>query len=328
MNTVINSIGIYIPETKIDNSYFEKIVDTTDQWIMQRTGICSRYYSNENEYTSDLCVKATENLITLNKVDITDVDFIIVATSTPDHIIPSVASRVQARLNIKNAGCIDISGACARFVYGIILAKGLIASGEHKKILVIGAETLSKVTDFNDRSSCILFGDGAGAVIVESSDKNYIFKSISETDGTYGKDLYLSNESAQINDHQIINDNKIHQNGRAVFKWATLTLINKVKELAEANQMDLGEVDWLIPHSANLRILEAACETLNFPIEKCLESIREYGNTSAASIPIAWFNGLKTGKIKMDDNIILAGFGGGLTYSSICIKNRIQLILS
>lgn len=325
MNATITSIGIYVPENRIDNSYFEKIIDTNDEWIRQRTGIQSRYHAKVNEYTSDLCLKAVENLLEYNETDILNVDFIIVATSTPNQVLPSVASQVQAKLNIKNVGCLDISAACAGFVYGIIVAKGLIASGSYKKILIIGAETLSKVTNFTDRTSCILFGDGAGAVIVEASTENYIFKGTTHTDGAYGQDLYLSNQPAEINNEKIINDNKLHQNGRVVFKWAISTLVEKVKDLVALNSRSLEDIDWLIPHSANLRILEAACEGLNFPIEKCLESIKEYGNTSAASIPIAWYNGLISGKVKIDDIIILAGFGGGLTYSSICIQNKISL---
>lgn len=325
MHSSISSIGMYVPETRIDNSYFENILDTNEEWIRQRTGIQSRYYATEDEFTSDLCVKAVKNLLESNDADVSDVDFIIVATSTPDHTMPSVASQVQARLNIKNTGCVDISAACAGFVYGIILAKGLIASGACKKVLVIGAETLSKVLNFEDRTSCILFGDGAGAVIIEASTENYIFQSITETNGELGQNLYLSNQPATINGEKIISDNKIHQNGRAVFKWAVSTLVEKIKNLAELNHKTLENIDWLIPHSANLRILETVCESLNFPKEKCLESVKHYGNTSAASIPIAWYNGLKSGKVRMDDIIILAGFGGGLTSSSICIQNRIVL---
>lgn len=325
MNATIKSLGIYVPENKVSNSYFEGIIDTTDEWIRQRTGIKTRYFAKENEYTSHLCIKAVENLLENNETDISDVDFIMVATSTPDQVIPSIASQLQTKLNIKNAGCLDISAACAGFVYGIIIAKGLIASGAYKKVLVLGAETLSKVTDFTDRTSCILFGDGAGAVIVESSEENYIFESITETDGAYGKDLYLANQRDEINGEKVIYDNNIHQNGRVVFKWAIKTLVQNVKNLAHKNHKKMEDINWLIPHSANLRILEAACEGLDFPFEKCLESIQEYGNTSAASIPIAWYNGLKSGKVKVDDTIILAGFGGGLTYSSICLQNKILL---
>lgn len=324
MNATINAIGIYHPQREIKNSFFEEFLETSDQWIKERTGIENRFYARDDEYTSDLCVKAVQSLVKNHQTDLSDVDFIIVATSTPDQVLPSMASQVQTKLNIPNAGCIDISAACAGFVYGIILAKGLIAAQTHKKIIVIGAETLSKVTDFTDRSSCILFGDGAGAVVVEAHPDNHILTPITDTDGSYGKDLYLSHQSASINDTTIIADNKLHQNGKVVFKWAVSSLIERIQDLVSKNKMTLEEIDFLIPHSANIRILEAVCKGLNIPMDKCLESIRQYGNTSAASIPLAWYNGITSGKIKPNDNLLLIGFGGGLTCAGICLKNSIK----
>lgn len=324
MNAIINSIGIYIPEKRIDNHYFESIVDTSDEWITTRTGISQRFYAAENEYTSDLCVKAVQNLASKYNKDLSDIDFIIVATTSGEQVMPNMASQVQTRLNIPNAGCIDVYAACAGFVYGIILAKGLIAAGTHKKVLVIGAETLSKITDFTDRTSCILFGDGAGAVIVEASDENHIFDTLTETDGSHGKDLYLAHQNVPINGEPVIPDRNLHQNGKAVFKWAVSTLVGKIQELTSKNHLKLDDIDWFIPHSANIRILESVCSGLNVPMDKCLESIRNYGNTSAASIPIAWYNGIESGKVKPDDNLLLIGFGGGLTCAGICLQNKIE----
>lgn len=327
MGAVINSIGAYAPEKKVDNRYFETILDTSEEWISSRTGIIQRYYVRDDEFTSDLCVKAVENLSANFNKEITDVDFIIVATSTPDQVMPNVASQVQTRLNIKNAGCIDIYAACSGFVYGIILAKGLIAAKTHKKILVIGAEALSRVLDFSERNSCILFGDGAGAVIVEASNENYLFEAVTETDGSHGKDLYLAPQQVKINGEEVLCNNTIHQNGKTVFKWAVSTLISKVQELITLNQIQLENIDWLIPHSANMRILESVCTNLNMPMEKCLESIRNYGNTSAATIPLAWYNGVMDGKVKPDDKLLLVGFGGGLTSAGIYLQNKINLNL-
>jgi len=324
MNAVINSIGIYVPEKRVDNHYFESIIDTSDEWITSRTGISQRFYAGDNEYTSDLCVEAVRNLSKNYDKELTDIDFIIVATTTPDQTMPNMASQVQTRLNIPNAGCIDVYGACAGFVYGIILAKGLIAARTHKKVLVIGAETLSKVTDFTDRTTCILFGDGAGAVIVETSEENYIFDGLTETDGSHGKDLYLSHKKAEIDGQEIIANDKIHQNGRVVFKWAVTTLVDKIRELAAKNHFGLKDIDWFIPHSANIRILESVCEGMDISMDKCLESIRNYGNTSAASIPLAWYNGIQSGKVKPDDKLLLIGFGGGLTCAGICLQNMIE----
>ncbi|MGS2738947.1 beta-ketoacyl-ACP synthase 3 [Sinomicrobium sp. M5D2P17] len=325
MNATIKTIGMYVPERKISNAYFEKILDTSDEWITSRTGIQNRYFSEAKECTSHLCIRAVENLTENYSLDISTIDFIIVATSTPDQSFPSVASRVQDYFKIENAGCMDLSAACAGFVYGITLAKGLIAANTHKKVLVIGAETLSKICDFSDRTSCILFGDGAGAVVVESSEKNHLFAPITTTDGSYGKELYKTSLPIMLNGEYIKNDGKIHQNGRVVFKWAVNALVKNITKLCIINNVALNELNWLIPHSANIRILEAVCSELDFPIHKCLESVKEYGNTSAASIPIAWYNGLKNGNINCGDKLLLAGFGGGLTFSGIYIANQIAM---
>lgn len=326
MNATITSIGIYHPDQVIYNSFFENTLETTDKWIRERTGIERRFYSAPDEFTSDMCVNAAHCLAENYKKELHDVDFIIVATSTPDQAMPSVASQVQARLQIPKAGTIDISSACAGFVNGIILAKGLIAAETHKKVLVFGADTLSKVTDFTDRSTCILFGDAAGAVIVEASEENHLLKTITGTNGNYGKDLYLAHQNAPISHTNIITNNKLHQNGRAVYKWAVQTLANGLKELAEINLIKLADVDFFIPHSANYRLLEAVFNELNLPMTQCLESVRQYGNTSASSIPIAWYNGIKEGKVNINNTLLAVGFGGGFTYGGICIKNNIPPI--
>lgn len=323
MSTTITSIGIYHPEKEIYNSYFESFIDTSDTWIRERTGIERRFYTAPNEYTSDMCVKATQNLSKKYNKNLQDIDYIIVATSTPDQPMPSVASQVQSRLNIPHAGAIDISSACAGFINGIILAKGLIASGTHKKILVIGADVLSKVTDFTDRTTCILFGDGAGAVIVEESDNNSLFNTITGTNGDYGKDLYLAHQNAPISNSEVIANYKLHQNGRVVYKWAVQTLTSGLHELAGKNNVTLEDIDYFIPHSANYRLLEAVFNELNIPMAKCLDSVRLFGNTSAASIPLAWYSAIKDGKLKLGDKIMLVGFGGGFTYAGIYIKNNI-----
>lgn len=324
MNATISSIGIYLPETRIPNSYFETIVETSDQWIKERTGIENRFASAKDEYTTDLCVKAAQNLAKDYGKELKDVDFVIIATSTAEHIVPNIASQVQTRLGIEHAGCMDLSSACAGFVYGLIVAKGLVAAETHKKILVIGGDTLTKVTDYTDRNTCILFGDGAGAVLVEASEENNIFKGITDTDGSLGNELYLAYQPVPINGHPVTPNNKLIQNGRAVFKWAVSTLAQKTKELAEFNQLSLAEIDALVPHTANFRILDAVCRNLDFPISKCIENIKEYGNTSAASIPLAWHYGLTSGKIKPNDMLLLIGFGGGLTCAGICLKNNID----
>lgn len=323
MSATITSIGIYHPEKEIYNSFFESYLDTSDKWIRERTGIERRFYCAPDEYTSDMCVKAAQNLSAEYNKELHDVDYIIVATSTPDQPMPSVASQVQSRLGIPYAGTIDISSACAGFVNGIILAKGLIASGTHRKVLVIGADALSKVTDFTDRNTCVLFGDGAGAVIVEKDNNNSMFSTITGTNGDYGKELYIANQDAPISGKQVIADNKLHQNGKAVYKWAVQTLTNGLQELAARNGLWLEEVDYFIPHSANYRLLEAVFNELNISMDRCLDSVRMFGNTSAASIPLAWYKGIREGKVKLNDKLFLVGFGGGFTYAGIYLQGRI-----
>lgn len=326
MSATIKSIGIYHPEKEITNSFFEEYLNTSDKWIRERTGIIKRYFTREDEYTSDLCVNAVKALQRNHDYNLAEIDFIIVATSTPDQIIPNVASRVQAELEIPQAGCIDVSAACGGFVYGLILAKGLIAAGTHKKVLIIGAETMSKIIDMKDRNSCILFGDGAGAVIMEANEENHVFKTLTATDGNNGKELFMSNLSGVVSGEQILHDRQMHQNGRAVFKWAVSTLEHKIPELLEQNGWTLQDVNCFIPHSANIRILESVSQRLDIPMEKCIESIRNFGNTSAASIPLAWHEGILSGKIKPGDNLLLIGFGGGLTSAGICLKNNISFV--
>lgn len=321
MNSKITAIGISVPLKIVSNQWFTDKIDTTEEWIVSRTGIRERRWAENDELTSDLAVKAIENLVQDNpEANLKGIDFIIVATTTADQVMPSTASQVQFKLNLPNTGCIDLVAACAGFVYGVILAKGLIAAGSHQKVLVIGAETLSKVTDYQDRSSCILFGDGAGAVLIEPSDNPQIFKSITGTDGSHGKDLYLSHHNQIIDGEEIVPNDKIHQNGRVVFKWAVQNMSLKIKELLLLNGLSLTEVDWIILHSANLRIIEAVAGELCVPMSKMLTSIEQYGNTSSASIPLAWNLAIKAEKIKRGDKVLLLGFGGGLTFAGVIIE--------
>jgi 3-oxoacyl-[acyl-carrier-protein] synthase-3 len=321
MNSKITAIGVYAPSKRVTNEYFEKIIETNNEWIISRTGIKERRFAEPDEYTSDLCINAVRNLLAENPgINLDGVDFILVGTTTADQVMPSMASQVQNAFNIENAGCLDIMAACAGFVYGIVLAKGLIAAGTHKKILVFGAETLTKFTDFTDRTSCILFGDGAGVALIEPSDQPKIFNSITGSDGSHGKDLYLSQHASVVNGEQIEPNGKIHQNGKVVFKWAIQTMSNKIGELLANNSLKLEQLDWIILHSANLRIIEAVAAELNYPMDKMLTSIECFGNTSSASIPLAWDLAYKAGKIKTGNKILLLGFGGGLTYAGVIIE--------
>ncbi|MCE3022780.1 ketoacyl-ACP synthase III [Staphylococcus pasteuri] len=317
----ITAQGAYVPEKVMDNNDFEKIVDTSDEWIQQRTGIIERRIADEKEYTSDLSYKAVLDLQEKYQVDLTDVDMIINATLTPDYKTPSVASYIQAKLGLENAGAIDINAACAGFTYGLNLANGLITSGQNKKILVIGSETLSKITDYTDRSTCILFGDGAGAFLVEYDEEETSFiASNAGSDGAKGHNLYCSELSGEMFSNDLENPGYIVQNGRGVYKWAVGNVPKIIHEVLNKSDYSVEDLDWFAPHSANARMIESICEKTNIGKDKALMSLKYYGNTSSATIPLSIDLAIKEGKINKDDLILLVGFGGGLAYASTLIK--------
>ena len=315
----ITGFGTYVPERIIDNHYYEQKMDTSDEWIVTRTGIRERRFAQKNEYVSDLCVKAIKKMQTEGH-NIQDIDFILVCTTSPDQTMPNTASRIQNKLNIKNTGCIDVYAACAGFVYGLQLANGLVMSGAYKKVLVCASETLSKITDFEDRTSCILFGDGAGAALVEPSDKQQFIVFNSGTEGEYGKDLYLSNSKKILDGIEMKTNGKIIQNGKSVFKWAIASIPKKIRDLLTKANMRLEDIDYIIPHSANIRILDVIVKDIQCPPEKILESITYFGNTSSASIPLAIDQAIKVGKIKKGHRLLLIGFGGGLTFAGTILE--------
>lgn len=317
----ITALGTYVPERILSNRDFEKMVDTSEEWIIQRTGIHERRIAADNQYTSDLAVEAVKNLQQNHSVTVDDVDFIIVSTTTPDTPLPSVASQLQHRLGITSCGSLDISAACAGFVMGLNLANGLVTSGLQRKVLVVGSETLSKVTDYTDRTTCILFGDGAGAAIVELDEQNPSFiHSVSTTDGQAGVHLYRSGLANTLEQTELVGAGNIIQNGREVFKLAVSTMVREIPKLVSQAGYSLSDLDWFVPHSANIRIIEAACDRLKFPMNKVLFSAEYYGNTSSATIPLSLQAGLKQGKIKSGDTLLLSGFGGGFVHSSTLIR--------
>jgi len=317
----ITAIGSYVPEKKLTNYDLEKIVETNDEWIVKRTGIKERRIADQDEFASDISYKAVKNLMERYEQSVEDVDMIIVCTLTPDFNTPSVASLIQAKLGIKNAGAIDLNAACAGFTYGLYIANGLVTSGLNKKILVVGAETLSKITDYEDRTTCILFGDGAGAVLVEYDEENPSFLSSHiGSEGDKGKHLYCTNLSNQMFEEELINSHKIVQNGREVYKWAVTSVPKGMKKVVENADVSLNEVDWFVPHSANLRMIESICERSDFPIERTLYSLVDYGNTSSATIPLSLDQGVIEGKLKNGDKVLLYGFGGGLAQAGLLIN--------
>jgi 3-oxoacyl-[acyl-carrier-protein] synthase III len=317
----ITGIGTYVPDKILSNDDLEKMVDTNDEWIVQRTGIRERRIAADNEFTSDLCVKAVQNLVERYPVTIDDVDFIIVNTITPDFQSPSVASHIQGRLGIPHTGSIDINAACAGFTYALHLANGLITSGLHKKILVIGADTLSKITNYEDRTTCILFGDGAGCALVEyDEEKPSFISSHLGTNGKGGKHVYSSYLAGTMDGEEINNIGKLVQNGREVYKWAVTTVPEGMEQLMKDSGYVLDDVNWFIPHSANLRIIESICEKSKYPFEKALTSQEYCGNTSSATIPLALDLAIREGKLQSGNLLLLYGFGAGLTHAGQLIK--------
>lgn len=317
----ITAIGSYVPERVLTNADLEQMVETNNEWIVQRTGIKERRLAAEDEFTSDLCVRAVQNLMRSSQKSVEDVDLIIVCTMTPDFHTPSVAASVQGKLGIRNTGVIDINAACAGFTYGLHVANGLITAGLHKKVLVIGGETLSKMMDYTDRTTCILFGDGAGAVLVEYDEENPSFLAAHMgSDGAGGINLYSTNLSNRMGETELVGNGFLVQNGRQVYKWAVTTVPQGMLTLLENSGMQLADVDWFVPHSANLRMIESICEKSGFSVDRTLTSLVECGNTSAASIPLALDKGVREGKVQAGDTLLLYGFGGGLTHCGLVVR--------
>jgi 3-oxoacyl-[acyl-carrier-protein] synthase-3 len=317
----ITAIGSYVPSKVLTNADFEKIVETNDEWIVQRTGIKERRIAQPGEFTSHLCIGAIQDMIRRYKVTLGDLDLILVATHTPDLPFPSVACLLQAHFGVPYAGALDLNATCAGFVYGLHLANGLISSGLHRKILVVGADALSKITDYSDRTTCILFGDGAGAVLVERDDEQPAFIAHHlGSDGTGGMHLYRTGLSNELNGHPLAGNGKLVQNGREVYKFAVTAVPQGIGILLDKSGLQASDIDWFIPHSANLRIVESICEKSGIPFEKALCSLVHYGNTSAASIPLALDLGTKEGRVKSGDTLLLYGFGGGFVHAGIVLR--------
>lgn len=323
----ITAIGGYVPERMLTNDDLASMVDTNDEWIVKRTGIRERRITEPIQFTSDLAYEAVHNMVTRYPVSIEDTDLILVATHTPDLPFPSVACLLQQRLGIPSAGAVDLNATCAGFTYGLHLAHGLISSGLHRKVLVIGADTMSKITDYTDRSTCILFGDGAGAALVErSADEEPCFLAAHlGSDGSGGKYVYRTGLAHTINGLPLIDSKLVVQNGGEVYRWAVQTVPHGMQMLLDSAGMRQEDIDWFIPHSANLRMIESICEKSGFSLGKTLYSMVDYGNTSAASIPLALSDAASAGRLAPNDNLMLFGFGGGLTYAGLLLKWRLEL---
>lgn len=306
----IVGVGSYVPTNVVTNRDLEKALDTTDEWIRSRTGIEERRIATDEIDTSDMAIIAAKNALANASLDASDIDLIIVATATPDYPFPSVACLVQEALGISDIPAMDVSAACSGFIYAVVTGKQFIDSNTYKNVLVIGSEKFSKIVDWNDRNTSVLFGDGAGAVILsEVSEGNGILAFEIGADGTGNKHLLVDKET-----------NFVTMNGREVFKFAVRQMPESSLSVVTKAGLKPEDVDFLVPHQANIRIIDAARERLGLDRDKVSITVNKHGNTSAASIPLALFSEIESGKIKAGDIIVMVGFGAGLTWGSICLK--------
>jgi len=320
----MTGIGHYLPERILTNFDLEKMVDTTDEWIVTRSGIRERHIAAENQASSDLAFEASKKALTHAGVDPKDLDLIIVGTVTSDMLFPSTACVLQDKLGATKAAAFDVTAACSGFIFGLSIAHSLISHNKKEKVLVVGVETLSRITDYEDRATCVLFGDGAGAAVLEPCTPGEgILSSFMQSDGSYSELLYLPGGGSRrpLNEERIKNrEQYVKMKGNDLFKYA-------VRAMVDASRTVLGEVnlttkalDFLIPHQANLRIIEGVRRRLKLPKEKVIVNIERVGNTSAASIPIALSEAVERGEIERGDTVLMVGFGGGLTWGAVLLK--------
>lgn len=308
--------GSYLPARVMTNADLESVVDTTDAWIRERTGIEKRHLVSEGESCCDLAEAASRKALEAAGLDASDIDLVLVATTTPDQFFPSTACLLQQRLDIHGCPAFDLQAVCAGFVYAMDVADKYIRIGAAKHVLVVGAETFSRVLDWSDRTTCVLFGDGAGAVVLGPSEEPGIISSHIHADGAY-KDL-LQIPGGHGNGRP--DAAYVEMRGNEVFRFAVTTLGRIVDETLEANGMTRADIDWLIPHQANIRIIQATARKLDLPMERVVVTVQEHGNTSSASIPLAFDQAVRDGRIQRGETVLMEAFGGGFTWGSVLVK--------
>ncbi len=318
----ITSVGGYVPEKVLTNKDFEKMVDTTDEWITARTGILERRILEEGKGTSVMAVEAGKEAIEKRGIDPGEIDLVICATVTPDHLFPATANLISTRLGADNAWGFDMEAACSGFLYGVVTAAQFIESGRYEKVLLVGADKMSAIVDYEDRSNCIIFGDGAGAVLMEPDREGFgLIDSVLKSDGSAREMLYMPAGGSVAPPTRKTVEEKGHvikQDGRAVFKFAVTRMAEVSVEVMERNGLKANDVDWLVPHQANLRIIDATANWMNLDRKKVMANIQRYGNTTAATIPLClweWEDQLNKG-----DNLIFSSFGGGFTWGATYFK--------
>ena len=316
----IAGTGRYLPERILTNAELEKIVETSDEWIRTRTGVERRHVAAEDETTSSLCIEAAKSAMEAADVKSEDIDLIVIGTTTPDLIFPNIATLVQQALDIHGCPAFSIEAACTGFIYALSTVDKFIRAGESQCALVIGAEIITKLVDWNDRSTCVLFGDGAGAVIVKPSAEPGIISTHLGADGKYKELLYYPVGASKDLVAAGTDAVGIIMRGNEVFKVAVKTLGAVAQQALKANNMDKSELDWLIPHQANLRIIQATAKRLKLPLEKVIITVQDHGNTSAGSVPMALDVGVRDGRIKRGQLILMEAFGGGFTWGSVLMR--------
>ncbi len=316
----IVATGSALPDRVVSNHDLEKLVDTSDEWIRTRTGIRERHIVADGQTTGDLAFLAAQRALEAAGVEASELDLIVLGTTTPDIVFPSTACLVQQRLGANGCAAFDVNAACSGFMYGLGIADKFIRSGQSKKVLVIGAETLTRMVDWTERETCVLFGDGAGAVVLEAANDPGIYATCLHADGGYKHLLYAPvGVSVGFNDepnHGV----RIHMSGREVFKVAVKTLDALVGETLAAAGMQESQIDWLIPHQANLRIIEATAKRLNMPMERVVVTVDQHANTSSGSVPLALDYAVRSGKVQRGQNLLLEAFGGGFTWASALLR--------
>jgi 3-oxoacyl-[acyl-carrier-protein] synthase-3 len=309
--------GSYLPEKILTNQDLEKLVDTSDEWIYSRTGIRQRHVAAENESASDLALAASRRALDAAGITPQEIDLIIVATTTPDMVFPSTACLLQAKLGIANCPAFDLQAVCSGFVYALATADQLMKSGQYRNVLVVGAEVYSRILDWNDRSTCVLFGDGAGAVVLTTSDRPGILASRLHADGSYA---HILSVPGGVSRGEIAGRPLLQMEGNAVYKFAVKVLSEVAEETLEAAGVAKSEVDWLIPHQANVRIIQSTAKKLGLGMERVVVTVERHANTSAASVPLALDEAVRDGRVRAGQNVLLEGVGGGFTWGAVLVR--------
>lgn len=319
-NSVIGGVGIYLPEKILSNDDVSRFVDTSDEWILERTGIKQRHIAADSQLTSDLALEAAQNAINHAGIESSEIDLIIVATSTPDQVFPSTAVKLQDLLGVRSGAGFDIHAVCSGFIYALSTADNFIKSGNYDKILVVGSETYSRILDWNDRTTCVLFGDAAGAFLLHSNnntaDNSGVIDSIIRSDGQFRTKLFCDGGPSMVTKL----NHYINMDGKEVYKHAVEKQTAVVEELLDRTRVDINDIDWFVPHQANLRILDTTAKKLNLDKNKIIITVDKHANTSSASIPVAMGTAIQDGRIKRGDLVLLEAFGAGFTWGAVLIR--------